>query len=133
MVGLADIRDYLKGLGAIDATWTIGRYESEKLQRACVYQRPDYSEQNVALGGKDATKTLVKRVNVLIHWNKNHKETEQAAQALYDKLAFNPRPTIGTHKVDYIDLQMSEPADVGSDDNGIFERVIWLDIYYEED
>lgn len=133
MIGLADVRDWLRGLGAIDATWSIGRYESEREQLACVYQRPDYSGATVALGGSDATKTLVKHVSVLVHWNKNHRSTEEAAQALYDALRFNPRATIGGATASYVNLMLPEPVDVGSDTNGIFERTIWLDIYYEED
>lgn len=133
MVSLADIRDYLKSLDVIDATWTIGRYEAEKLQRVCVYQRPDYTAANIALGGKETTKTQEKHVQVLVHWNKNHKETEQAALSLYEAVQFNPRPIIGGAQVSYLDLQLLEPVDLGSDDNGIFERVLWLNIYFEEE
>ena len=132
MIGLADIRDWLDSLGAIDAVWTIGRFESDQMQRACVYQRSDYSGATVSIGGRDSTKTLEKHVQVLIHWNRNHRETEEAAQALYDALRFNPRGTIGEDTASYIDLKLPEPVDLGSDETGIFERVLWLDIYYEE-
>lgn len=132
MVGLADVRDWLRGLGAVDATWTIGRFEAEKEKRACVYQRPDYSEQQAAIGGREATKTVCKRVQVLLHWNRNHRETEEAAMALYDALRFNPRGTVGGAAIGYVSLEMPEPADLGSDEHGIFERSIWADIYYEE-
>ena len=131
MLRLADIRDWLSTL--LDATWTIGRYEAEKTLRACVYQRPDYSTATVAIGGREATRTAVKRVSVLLHWNRNHRETEEAALELYEALRFNPRPVINGVRIDYTDLQMPEPADVGSDANGIFERVIWIDFYYEEE
>lgn len=131
MIGLADIRDYLKTVALTDATWTIGRFEAEKTNRVCVYQRPEYSPATVALSGSESTKTLVKYVQVLVHWNKNHKETELAALSLYNALRYNPRPTIGGRKVSYLDLQLPEPVDLGSDENGIFERVLWLDIYFE--
>lgn len=133
MVGLADIRNWLKGLNVLDATWSIGRYEAEKEKRVCVYQRTDYSDATIALGGNETTKTLLKHVQVLVHWNKNHRETEEAALALYSALQWNPRPTIGDTRASYIDLLLPEPVDVGSDSNGIFERVLWLDIYFEEE
>lgn len=132
MIGLADIRTWLSGLGVIDATWTIGRYEAEKEQRACVYQKDAYGDPQVTIGGADATKTYFKSAQVLIHWNKNARQTEEAAAALFDALKFNPRPRIGNYQVTYLDLQLPEPIDLGSDDNGIFERAIWLDIYYQE-
>ena len=34
-------------------------------------------------------------------------------------------------KVDFLSMQVPEPVDVGTDDKGIYERVIWFDIYYE--
>lgn len=133
MIGLADVRDWLRALGVLDATWTIGRYEAEREKRVCIYQRPDYSYAQAALGGAESTKTLCKHVQVLIHWNKNHRETEEAAAELYNALRFNPRARIGACKASYLDLQLPEAADLGSDTNGIFERSIWLDIYYEEE
>ena len=126
---LASVRDWLKSLNVLDATWTIGRIEAQKEKRVGVYQRPDYGTANVAIGGEATTKTKIKNLSILVHWNRNHKETEAAAQALYDALAFNPPSGTG---ITYIGLSMTEPADVGSDDNGIFERVIWLTLYYEE-
>lgn len=132
MIGLADVRDWLSSLEAIEATWTIGRFEADLERRACVYQRRGQGA-NVALGGAASTKTLVKHLNVLVHWDRNHRETEEAAQALYDALRFNPRARIGNATASYVDLQLPEPVDLGSDQNGIFERSIWLDIYYEED
>ncbi len=127
---LASIRDWLSSLGAIDATWTIGRIEESRERRAGVYQRQDYGPATVALGGGEPTKTHVKHVSVLIHWNKNHRETEEAAQALYDALKLNPPAPMG---IKYVNLLMPEPADVGSSDNGIFERVVWFDLHYEEE
>lgn len=134
MIGLADVRDWLEGLGAVDATWTIGRYEAGKERRCCVYQRQGDGAPAVAIGGRGATRTLVKGVNVVVHWNRNHRETEEAAQALYDALAFDARrgDRIGDGTASYIDLQLPEPVDLGSDSNGIFERSILLDIHYEE-
>ncbi len=130
MIGLADIRDWLEAAYTA-AQWSIGRYDANKTQRACVYQRPDYSDATVAIGGE--TKTLVKHISVILHWNKNHRETEEAAAALFALMENNPRPAIGAGQVSYLDLLMPEAADMGADDNGIFERCIWLDIYFEEE
>lgn len=133
MIGLADVRDWLKGLSLLDAAWSIGRYEAEKERRVCVYQRESYTPATAAIGGRPSTLTEVKRVQVLVHWNRNHRETEEAASALYEALRFNPRARIGGARATYVDLQLPEAVDLGSDSNGIFERAIWLDIYYEED
>lgn len=41
------------------------------------------------------------------------------------------RVTINGTRVFFTKMQVDEPVDVGTDDNGIFEMVIELDIYYE--
>lgn len=38
---------------------------------------------------------------------------------------------IGEMQVNYLRLLVPEPVDVGTDDAGVYERVIWVDIYYE--
>lgn len=132
MIGLADIRDWLRGLGAVEATWSIGRLDAREERRCCVYQRADYGPAQVAIGGRPCTRTLVKRASVLVHWSRNHRETEEAALALEDALRCNPPAEIGGAGVSYVALMLPEPIDLGSDDNGIFERAIWLDIHYQE-
>ena len=135
MVTLADLRDWLAGLGVPEgASWSIGRFEGSQEMRCCVYQRPSYDGAQVALGGPGATRTLVKRASVLVHWNRNARETEEAAQAIYDAIARHAtgNTAIGGDVASYIALELPEPMDLGSDDNGIFERTIWLDAYYEE-
>ena len=39
--------------------------------------------------------------------------------------------TINDNKVFFTKMLVDEPVDVGTDDKGIFESVIELDIYYE--
>jgi hypothetical protein len=68
---------------------------------------------------------------VLVHWNENSKETEIAAIELFEKLETMRQFKIGDTFVYYLSMQVNEPVDVGTDDNGIYERVIWFDVYYE--
>ena len=75
----------------------------------------------------------MKRVQVLVHWDRDALSTEGAAQDLYDAIAASAHPTIGDATASYIGLMLPEPVDVGSTEDGAFERVLWLDIYYEED
>lgn len=37
---------------------------------------------------------------------------------------------IGKNRVLFVLMEVPEPIDVGTDDNGVYERVIWLKIYY---
>ncbi len=128
---LASIRDYIKTLG-VGEHFSIGKIDVNKEKSIGVYQRPDYSTAQTQLGGQVNTKTKVKHISILIHWNKNAKETEASAEALYDALLNAQNVTIDSQPVNYIDLRMPEPADLGTDDLGIYERVIWADFYFQK-
>lgn len=128
---LADIRDYIKTLG-VGENFSIGKIDVNKQKSIGIYQRPDYGTAQTKLGGLSQTKTLVKQISILIHWDKNAKNTETNAMALYDALLTSENVTINNKPIDYIDLRMPEPADLGTDDLGIYERVIWADFYYQK-
>ena len=136
MIGIADVMAWLKSLDAFggdpDVKWTMARLDAGAQKRVGVYQRPDYGGAEVALGGAACTLTRRKRVQVLVHWTKNAKATEEAAQALYDAASAAQGASIGDATAVYVAPGMPEPADLGADDNGIFERVIWLDIHYQD-
>lgn len=127
---LADIRDWIKTLGVGDYFY-IGKLENKRERSIGVYQRQIPGGANIALGGLDCTKTASKAVSILIHWDKYAHETEEAAQSLYDKILHVSDLEIAGKHVDYLQLDVPEPIDVGTDNNGVYERVIWLTLYYE--
>lgn len=86
-------------------------------------------QKRYAVGGYKKYDT--KSISVLVHWNNNSKETEQAAAELFEILETQKQFMIKDTKVDFLSMQVPEPVDVGTDDKGIYERVIWFDIYYE--
>lgn len=126
---LSDVKDWLKTLNVAEHYY-VGKLDNKQDKSLGVYQR-DAGQPNIALGGLANSKYAVKRVSLLLHWNNNAKETEIAAYELYEKLLTTDRPIIGTKQVYVISMQTAEPQDVGTDDAGIYERVIWADIYYE--
>lgn len=132
MLGLADIRDWIKSLDyTASENCYIGKLDNKKDKSIGVYQLKTSNEANIAIGGIDNTKTLEKPVSILIHWNKNAKETEQKSQEIYNKLLTSKDFIINDIKVNYIRLLIPEPVDVGTDDNNIYERVIQAIFYYE--
>lgn len=129
MLLLSDIRDYLKTLGAAE-NYYIGKLDNKKEKSIGVYQRQQ-SGYKTAIGGLQNKKYDVKSVSILIHWNKNARETEEHALLLYQKLENVRQVTMGNTLVYYAMPRVTEPVDVGTDDAGVYERVIWLDLYYE--
>ncbi|MCI8641029.1 MAG: hypothetical protein HFJ59_04060 [Clostridia bacterium] len=132
LLGLADIRDWIKSLNyTASENCYIGKLDNKKDKSIGVYQLKTSYDVNIAIGGIDNTKTLEKSVSILIHWNKNAKETEQKSQEIYNKLLTSRDFIINDIKVNYIRLLIPEPVDVGTDDKNIYERVIQAIFYYE--
>lgn len=127
---LAEVRDWLKTISAAEHFY-IGKLDAKQDKSLGVYSRAALGQPpDIALGGLSCTKTAVKQVSILLHWNQNAKETETAAQALFETLqAAEPIQIVQT-QVAFLQLLVPEPVDVGTDDNGVYERVIWVDFYY---
>lgn len=129
MLLLADIKDFLKTLQIADYYYT-GKLDGKKEKSVGVYQRRQ-NGYKMAIGGSVNKKYDVKSVSILIHWNKNSRETEEQALLIFEKLRNLRQVTMGDTKVYYTMPQVNEPVDVGTDDTGVYERVIWLDLYHE--
>ena len=130
MLKLSDVREWVKSLGVGEHFYT-GKLENKKEKSIGIYQRPSYGKAEIAIGGLDATKTRSKQLSILIHWTRYSDETETAAQQLYDAIMTSKNVNIADMHVSYIALDMPEPADVGTDETGIYERVIWLTMFYQ--
>lgn len=110
----------------------IGKLDNKKQKSIGVYQLQT-TNPNIAVGGLKNTKCKEKTVSILIHWNNNADETEVKALELYYKF-MNARNFYITNNilVNYIDLLVPEPIDVGTDNANVYERVIQARFYYEE-
>lgn len=109
----------------------IGKLDSKKEKSIGLYQLKKDSLPKIALGGLECTKTMETSLSILVHWNRNARETESKSIELYNRL-FNMRNFyINKTKVNYIKLLTPEPVDVGTDDSNIYERVIEATFYYE--
>lgn len=129
---LAEVRDWLKGF-ACAQHYYIGKLDRKPEMALGVYSRAATgTEPEMALGGLSSTKTRRKQIALLLHGTGNAKETEAAAQQLFDQLRAAEHVQIGSARVDYLRLLVPEPVDVGTDETGIYERVIWMDLYYAE-
>lgn len=122
---------WIKTLSTRASNYYCGTLNNKKDKSFGVYQLKERRARDIAIGGQATTKTGSKGISILVHWTKSTRETEAIAAALYADLASASAPTIGSKKVNYINLLHDEPIDVGTDENGICERVIEFVIYYE--
>lgn len=132
MLSLKDIRQYISSLNiTADDNVYMGKLDNKKLKSIGVYSRSSSGPANIAIGGLECTTYDTKPVSLLVHWSKSKDETERAAFELFEKLRCVTSLTIGDTPINYLRLMVPEPQDVGTDDGGVYEYVIWLDFIYE--
>lgn len=132
MLGIGDVRDHIAGLGIVDNTNVYcGKLDDKKNKSLGVYNNNKQRPVQMAVGGLNNSSYRIKSVSILVHWNTSVRDTEKTAEQLYNMLRDMNHITINDTKVFFTKMLVDEPVDVGTDDNGIFECVIELDIYYE--
>lgn len=131
MFGLADIRDFIKTLNCGAERYYIGKLDAKPNKAIGIYSRNGPPPRKT-IGGNKNKSYEEKAVSILIHWTNNARETEEAAFLLYQKLeALEHEFEIGETRVRFVRMDTGEPIDVGADEKGIYERVIWLTFIYE--
>ena len=128
MITTADVRDFLKSFD-IGSHFYIGKLDNKPDEAIGVYSLRGSGAPVTAIGGESSYDII--GVSVLVHWNRNAKETEDAARRLYEQLRTVRDVSIKNHAVYLIELLVPEPVDVGTDDKGVYERVTELKIWYE--
>ena len=130
MMTLAEIRDWLKTFNVAE-NYYIGRLDNKKEKSLGVYSKPGGGSPVMALGGLANSSYDVRQISLLLHWNRNANETEAAARNLWDSLFCGTDIDVsaGSH-IQYIQPAVPEPVAVGTDDNGVYEYVIEINIYY---
>lgn len=132
MLSLTGIQKYIASLGIVEYEKVyIGKMDNKKECTIGVYNRKKEGPPEIAIGGPTCTTYKTKPASLLIHWNKSIIETERAAFNLFRKLQESKNITIDGKPIYHVYLAVSEPQDVGTDENGIYEYVIWLDFIYE--
>ena len=132
MLGIGDVRDYIAGLGIADNNNVYcGKLDNKKDKSIGVYNLNRQRPLQTAVGGLNNSSYRIKSISILVHWNTSVRDTEKAAEQLYNMLRDTNNKIINDKKLLFTKMQVDGPVDVGTDDKGIFESVIELDIYYE--
>ena len=132
MLTLDDIRGYIGGLGnTADRNVYIGKLNNKKDHSIGVYHRQGSGPPVMALGGHDYSSYDIRRISLLVHWDRDVQASERAAYELYEKIKNVSSLSIGDTSIHCIILQVPEPVDVGTDEKGVYEYAIWLDFVYQ--
>ncbi len=129
---LSDVRDWIATLGVTAPENVYSGKLPDKQQKSIgVYSRTGSGYPVTALGGYEASSYDLKRISLLVHWTVKQREAEGAALKLFELLRTQGPFELSGKKVWCVRLEVPEPQDVGTDDTGIFEYVIWFDLIYE--
>ena len=132
MLKSTDVRAWIASLGIADDQHVyIGKLDNKQQKSIGVYSLSSSGPPNIALGGLECTTYDTKPISLLVHWTRSKPESEMAAYELFEKLRSVSSLDIGDTHINYLRLMVPEPQDVGSDDNNVYEYVIWLDLIYQ--
>ena len=132
MLYLSDIRDFIGTMGITDDEKVYsGKMPDKNFKSIGVYNLKRSRPPNIPVGGLKNSSYGVRSVSLLCHWNKSQRETERAAQRLWNELYSTRNSVINGNRILFVMLLLDEPVSVDTDENGIYEYVIECDFYYE--
>ena len=124
---LAEFKDYLKTLDLGADHYYIGKIENIKEKVIGVYSVGNF--ERIEAVGRESSYDIAE-LQLLVHWNRNAKESQEATRALYESLSCNQKVDMGNIHVDFLDLEYGEPIFIGTDENNVYEYHIQLRIFY---
>ena len=128
-ITLAQIRDYFKDNFKWSDSISIGKIDNNKDKAICFYNsKRDLSYQPV-IGGKKLKSTYIKPITILLRYTKNQDSAEIKAQEVYE--FFEERTFFIGNKRIFAQMYGEEPNNLGTDDNGVYEYSIEINLYIE--
>lgn len=132
MLPLSSIRDWIASLNVVsDDHVYSGKLDAKKKLSIGVYNRKQEGMPRTAIGGNK--KYDIKRISLLVHGNEYQRQTEALVFKLWKAIEQAENVTINDKSIYFTQFMVQEPVDVGTDDKGIYEFVIWVDFYYSTD
>lgn len=126
---ISDFKDWFKT--KINCpNWFAGGLRSAREKAIVIYNGQAFINP-IAIGGPQNSSYKGKGIRILVHWNKNIKESEQKAQEVYNALHGLTNVEIAGKRVIQFNMRDPEPIYLGIDDSGIYEYVIDLEIIHE--
>lgn len=126
---VSDIRDYIDTLGLADFVYSSKMPRDGRLRMIGVYNSKHPYPFKPGIG--QGMSYGVRHVTILIHWTREPDETEKETDTLFDALIQTRDVTVNGWKLKFV-IPVYEPMDIGTDSNGVFERVIEAAVYYEK-
>ena len=128
---LADVRDYIAELKISDHVY-MGKLDAKKEKSIGVYNSKHEHPYKTAIGGSELESYGTKYVTLLVHWNKSPRDTEKAANDLFERVRQAREVTVNNMLIKVIQPLTDGPVDVSTDDAGIYGMVIEAAVIYRK-
>jgi len=126
---ISEFKDWLKTI--IDCpSWFAGGLRTTDEKAIVIYNGNAFTNP-MAIGGLKNSSYKGKGIRVLVHWNKNVRDSELKAQEVYDTLHGITNVEIAGKRIIQFNMRDPEPVWLGVDGSGIYEYVIDLEIIHE--
>lgn len=127
---LADIRDYIASLGIARRVY-MGKLDAKEEESIGVYGSKHQHAHTAAIGGQGQQSYGMKYVTFLVHWNKSPRDTEKAADSLFQAILSTREDEVNGQRIKFIQPLVGEPVNVGTDEAGIYEMVVEAAVVHE--
>ena len=122
---LMDFETNFNGLEGISLS--TGKIDNNADKAICFYNSKRTLAYDARIGGKANKSTNIKPITILIRHTKNQDSAETMAQKVYD--FYCEKSFFIDNKRIFVEMLYDEPIFLGTDENGVFEYSIELNMY----
>lgn len=109
----------------------MGKMDGKNQQTIGIYNSKRQHPKRMTLGGPLFASYGTKFVTFLVHWNESPRDTEKAANELQKALEQVNNVVINKKHIQFIQLLVDSPVDIGTDAAGVYEMVIEAAVIYK--
>lgn len=106
---------------------TTGKIDNNAEKAICFYNSKRTLAYDARVGGKKNKSTNIKPITILLRYTKNQDSAETMAQKIYD--FYCERSFFIEEKRIFVKMIYDEPISLGTDENGVFEYSLELNLY----
>ena len=128
---LKQYKDYFKDNFKWTDSISIGKIDNNQEKAICFYNSKRNKNYIGTFGGKVNKSTNIKPITILLRYTKNQDSAEQMAYQIYE--FFEERTFFIDNKRIFAIMIFSEPINLGTDDNNVYEYSIEIDFYEERE
>ncbi len=126
---LKQVKDYFKNEFKWSDKISTGLMDKNQEKAICFYNSKRNLSYQPVIGGKTLKSTYVKPITILLRYTKNQNDAEIKAQEIYE--FFEERTFFIENKRIFTQMYNGEPMNLGTDDNGVYEYSIEINLYIE--